>query len=308
MCVCCECGRYLCVLYTAFRVVDGLLAMYDVVRVDSSVDVDLSLASAYLPICVVVAKTLLLVAVLYVGSALRLSCVFVLGFLYVATGVDSVLTCERVMNTNVLMVYVVHALLVSLVSDVVCGVPVLCATLSVLVLMCMLVCLLIVSLQIRVRAVSIAFCRVVFKCVGVVVYGVLFTVRCAFGSYVGELRVDVVHECVARCVVYVAVVVVWVYVVDVRKPDHRLRAGLDAHVFFYFVMVLAWVYVVVGVLCVLVVVCVCVLRSNPRAVDGLPVAKSVLDSSPQRVESAVCTGASEEDLELLRRAKAQRHA
>jgi hypothetical protein len=279
--------------------------MLDVVRVETHVDVDLSLASAYLPLCVVVVKLLVVVVVLYSGLFFGFSCVSVLGVLYVCVAVDSVLTVERVVNTNMVMLFTVCALVAELSSSSSCVPVVACGVVSGGVLFVTAVYLVVVSQQMRLRVVSLSVCRLVYKCVCAVLYGTLLTLKCASGPRVSGLRADVVHDSVARSVIFVAVTVLWVYLVDVRLLDHRLRGGVDAHVSFFFVMLLPWAFVVFGLSYVFVVICVCVWRRECRVVEIPMVIRSQSDYAARSVEPAPLAGVSEDDLELLRRARAQ---
>jgi hypothetical protein len=116
------------------------------------------------------------------------------------------------------------------------------------------------------------------------------------------------NDSVVRLVLYVLVVVAWVYAVDVRVADYRVRCGLDVHVFFFFVLVFPWLYVVLFVVVVSCVACVAVVRCGPTGAADAPIARTMAaPPSDHAVEcNKVVIGGNEDDLELLKRAKMSR--
>ena len=85
--------------------------MLDVVRLDRCVDVDLSLASAYLPLCLLFVKFGVVLVLLYGGAWAAVSRVVVAGSLFFSVSLDSVFTVERIFNTNAAMLCVVYFLI-----------------------------------------------------------------------------------------------------------------------------------------------------------------------------------------------------
>lgn len=284
----------------------------DVVRCERQTAIDLSLASTYVPLCRVVLKTALVVAMVAYGCSLGAPtrrCWYTLHAYFALVCVDSVLTVERIVNSNAVALFIFQYVFTHVVLWQPTGTTPALYTAVGVAFAAVSVLSLVVNYEPRlVPYVSGDAARRAFK---VFCIGMLGAECFARHSGLTQLQQTVPDDVMLHIVLFSVLLLLWVYVVDVRLCDYRLRLGLDVHYYLCYVLyVPAWV-----VLASVVVLAGYVASRYPIdagcAADGAPAAAA--RGSPRGLRPAaardappvvVVVDAQSDDIDLLAKAKA----
>lgn len=289
----------------------------DVVRCERQTAIDLSLASTYVPLCRVVLKTALVVAMVAYGcdaGTPTRRCTYTLHIYFALVCVDSVLSVERIINSNAVALFIFQYVFTHIVLWQPVGVASAAYTIVSVAFAVVSVSSLVVNYEPRLMpAVSGDVVRRVFKvfCVG------MLGLEC-FARHAGlsPLEIVIPRDVLLHIVLFGLLVLLWVYVVDVRLCDYRLRLGLDVHYYLCYVL-----YVPVWVVLVSVVALVAYVASRfpddascaARPLDCAPAAaargsprglRQPAAASAKDVLPVVVVDSQNEDIDLLAMAKA----